>query len=135
MVTADSTRAIKKDLKKLFPNLKFSVTKNDYSCVHITLLEGDIDFKKFETDRGQTYYESRSNYFSVNEFHIDAHWHGEAKKLFKTILNTIYKHIGRHYNSNAGDMGADYPSWNYHIYLYVGRWNKPYNSGAQNGKK
>lgn len=125
-VNAESVKAIRQELKVLFPNLKMSVRMKDYCCVYVDILEGNIEFKKHETDRGQTYYENRSDYFSVNEFYIDDHWKGEAKKLFKTILNTIYKHVGRHYDSNAGDWSADYAAWNYHIYLHVGQWDKPY---------
>lgn len=125
-VNAESTKAIRQELKVLFPNLKMSVRMKDYCCVYVDILEGNIEFKKHETDRGQTYYENRSDYFSVNEFYIDDHWKGEAKKLFKAILNTIYKYVGRHYDSNAGDWGADYAGWNYHIYLHIGQWNKPY---------
>lgn len=125
-VNKESMKAIRTELKVLFPNLKMSVRMRDYCCVYVDILEGNIEFKKHETDRGKTYYENRSDYFSVNEFYIDDHWKGEAKKLFKSILNTIYKHVGRHYNANAGDMGADYPAWNYHIYLHVGQWDKPY---------
>lgn len=89
-VNAESTKAIRQELKVLFLSLKMSVRMKDYCCVYVDILEGNIEFKKHETDRGQTYYANRSDYFSVNEFYIDDHWKGEAKKLFKTILNTIY---------------------------------------------
>lgn len=125
-VNAQSTKAIRQELKVLFPNLKISVRMRDYCCVYVDLLEGNIDFKGLRTDRGADYYELSREYFSVNEFYVDDYWKGDAKKLFKTILNTIYKHVGRHYDRNAGDMGADYAGWNYHIYLHVGQWNKPY---------
>lgn len=125
-VTAEATRAIKKELKVLYPELKFSVSMRDYSVVNVVLKEGAIDFKSCRTFRGENYYEMKKDYFSVNEFFIEDHWKGEAKKLFNTILKTIYKHVGRHYDRNAGDMGADYAGWNYHIFLSVGSWCSPY---------
>ncbi|KHG32986.1 LPD29 domain-containing protein [Sulfurospirillum sp. MES] len=126
-VNKETMKSIRAELKALFPTLKFSVRMRDYSCVCVDLLEGDIDVTKHLTDRGLNVYgESRSDYISINEFYIDEHFKGQAKKLFNGILNTIYKHVGRHYDRNAGDMGADYAGWNYHIYLHVGQWNKPY---------
>lgn len=126
-VNAEATRAIKKELKVLYPSIKFSVSMRDYSVVSIVLKESDIDFKQYRTERGNRYYEDDTRgYFSVNEFHIDEHYRGTAKKLFRDVMNTIYKHCGRHYDRNAGDMSADYAGWNYHIRFSVGSWCEPY---------
>ncbi|AHJ11310.1 LPD29 domain-containing protein [Sulfurospirillum multivorans] len=126
-VTAEATRAIKKELKVLYPELKFSVSMRDYSVVNVILKEGDIDFKQYKTKEGEIYYtDDKRDYFNVNDCHIDSHWKGLARKIFKDILQIIYKHCGRHYDRNAGDMGADYAGWNYFIRVSVGSWCEPY---------
>lgn len=126
-VNAESMKAIRKELKELYPNLKFSVRKRDYCCVHVDVLEGNINFFQYVTERGKRYYTNETKgYFSVNEFYINDHFEGESLDLFKKILETIYKHVGRHYNSNADLQGADYPAWNYHIFMSVGQYDSPY---------
>ena len=126
-VNKETMKAIRQELKVLFPTIKFSVRMRDYTCVCVDLLEGDIDVTKHLTDQGlRAYGEDRRDYLSINEFWIDEHFESKAKKLFNGILKTIYKHVGGHYNANANDMSADYPAWNYHIYLHVGQWDKPY---------
>ena len=35
---------IRVELKKLFPQFKFSVTRQNYSSVNIKIMKGDIDF-------------------------------------------------------------------------------------------
>lgn len=126
-VTAEATRAIKKELKALYPSLKFSVSMRDYSVVNVILKEGDIDFKEYKTKEGEKYYEDDTrDYFNVNDFHIDSHWNGLARKLFKDILQIIYKYCGTNYDRNAGDLSADYPNWNYFIKASVGSWGEPY---------
>lgn len=126
-VNAESMKAIRKELKELYPNLKFSVRKVDFCCVHVDVLEGNINFFQYVTERGKSYYTNETRgYINVNEFYINDHFEGEALDLFKTILETIYKHVGRHYDSNAGDLEADYAAWNYHIYIRVGQYDSPY---------
>ena len=126
-VNANSMKAIRKELKEFYPNLKFSVRKVDFCCVHVDMLEGNINFLQHLTERGKRCYtDDTRGYFSVNEFYINDHFEGEALDLFKKIVETIYKHVGRHYNSNADLHAADYPAWNYHICIAVGQYDKPY---------
>ena len=43
-INKEDVKAIRNELKKQYPNIKFSVRKDHSSSVQITLVSGDIDF-------------------------------------------------------------------------------------------
>lgn len=124
---------IRAELKKLFPTFKFSVTRQNYSEVNVKILKGDINFfddamrpdgiDHFGDSRKLTDYAKVNRYTSVNEFHIEGNWEGEAQKMLLKVKEIICK---GNYNRNAGDMGADYPDWNFFTRISIGSYDKPY---------
>ena len=43
-INKEDVKAIRNELKKQYPNIKFSVRKDPVPSVQITLVSGDIDF-------------------------------------------------------------------------------------------
>lgn len=124
---------IRAELKKLFPTFKFSVTRQDHSSVVIKILKGDIDFfddamrPDGTNNHGETYklsdYRKEQGHTSVNHFWIEDHWCGEAQEMLLKIKEIACK---GNVDRNAGDMGADYPAWNFFVEISIGAYNRPY---------
>lgn len=96
----------RKDLKKAFPETKFSVTSK-YNRISVAIMESDIDF-------GVTYEQ-------VNEFHIEEHYEGEQKQMLSLIRDLIDR---ENYTVVVdGDYGA-VPS--YYLQMSIGKWDKPF---------
>lgn len=124
---------IRAELKKLFPKFKFSVTRQNYSEVNVKILAGTIDFfdDAMRPDGLDMYgdtkklgdYAKSHRYTSINEFHIEGNWEGEAREMLLKVKEIVCK---GNYDRNAGDMGADYPDWNFFTRISVGSWDRPY---------
>ena len=63
--------------------------------------------------------------YSINHFHIKEHYSGLPilKNVFLKIHDIILN-IKPHHNPKDGDMGADYPAWNYHMNIAGGKMDK-----------
>lgn len=108
-ISTESVKEIRNELKSTFPKFKFSVRRDNYSSVIVTVLSGSIDFGG--TDIG------------VNHYWIEDHWGHNPKALeFLTKLNSI---LGREQRELVYD--GDYGSVpNYYYSISIGRWDKPY---------
>lgn len=111
-IASEKVAEIRNEIKKQFPDFKFSITHQHYSTVVVSLMAGPIEFA--ETHR------------QLNPFHIEAHWKDEPDKMtmFLSIVDIIKK-IGNHNPCivEDGDYGR-VPSFYYDI--NIGRWDKPY---------
>lgn len=124
---------IRAELKKLFPTFKFSVTRQNYSSINIKIIRGDIDFfnddmradgtTHFGESRKLSDYTKANGHTSVNEYYIKENWVGEAQKMLSQIRDIACE---GNFNRNAGDMGADYPDWNFFVHISIGSYDKPY---------
>lgn len=106
MNTKQFAKETRLDLKKAFPNFKFSVT-SDYNSISVSIMSGDLDF-------GTTYE-------SVNHFYISDNYKGEAKQMLQVINDLVQRH--NYVTSEDSDYGS-IP--NYYFNLTIGKWDKPY---------
>jgi hypothetical protein len=114
-ISKEDVKTIRQAVKKLFPKpYKFSITREHYSSVCISLMEGPEDIEE--------------TYQQLNEYYPDR-YDGFISDMIKKIKDICYK-TKDHFDRNAGDMGADYPGWNYHINIHIGKWDKPYKKVA-----
>ena len=109
-LSKEQVKEIRENIKKAFPNFKFSINRHHYSGVNIHLMKGSINFGK--------------EYQQVNQYYIKKHYTEEQA----AILNKIYDVANQFdsYDRNAGDMGADYGDMTYFINICIGKWDKPY---------
>ena len=106
-ISADEVKEIRKEIKKTFPEFKFSITKKHSSSVCITLLKGPVDFGTEQAD--------------VNHFYVDEYWDGRPQEILSKIVD-IAK---RKQKETVYDM--DYGSVpNYYVNISIGKWNRPY---------
>lgn len=117
-ITKSEVKAIREELKKQFPNLRFSVTGANSHSVNVSLIKGDVDFSDV-TDKG---------HFQVNHHHLFNY--GEHQGLFEHILRVIKVAPGIAEGGQTwfddSDSMTDYFHTAFYIWMSVGRWNKPY---------
>lgn len=116
-ISTEEVKEIRNNIKKQFPakdGWKFSIKKRHHSTVCVAIVKAPHNFDL----KGKSYRD-------VNHFHIDNSWNEADAKILNQLLEII-QGIKSHHDSNAGDMGADYPAWNYHIDLSVGDWDKEF---------
>jgi hypothetical protein len=81
-INAKDVQAIRQELKVAFPAMKFSVRKQHYSQVAVTLLQGDIAFN----DLYRTDAYGKDNYVQINQFHTNIkHFVITSLKLLKRL--------------------------------------------------
>lgn len=126
-INAKDVQAIRQELKVAFPAMKFSVRKQHYSQVAVTLLQGDIAFN----DLYRTDAYGKDNYVQINQFHTNMY--GEHKAFCDNVLDIIKTapargegfHKGRGWFDES-DSQSDYFHTAFYISFNIGAWDKPY---------
>jgi len=112
-VSKEKTKQVREDLKKLFPQYRFSVRREHYSSLYVAILSGPI----------QLLTDENNSYEDVNEYYIDNHYQDrpEVRDFLKEVLKVI--NIG---NWDRSDIMTDYFDVGFYIHLSIGKWDKPY---------
>lgn len=123
MSSAEISAEIKEKLKKEFPTLTFSVTKEDYSggrSITIAWMKG---FDPFSNDNFRD-----EGYLQINRFYIndDSRINEQAKK----VLNRVVE-IANARNWDNSDPMTDYFDVNYYLHIRIGKWDKKYEITTQ----
>lgn len=118
-ISTEEVAAIRANFKNEFPKSegwKFSIRNDNHSGVDVALIAGTIKWPEHD-----------SFTFQINHYHYktDDRMNDEQKAVVCRMMNCITE-IKESVDYNAGDMGADYPNYNFYIDLQVGRWDKPY---------
>lgn len=112
MSTTDYAKAIRNDLKAEFPELGFSVRKNDN---HISISLMSAPKNPLVDNKGQ--------HVDVNQYYIadSQHLNTYGKNLFKSVKGIV----GR-YHWDESRIEIDYFSCAFYYSLEVGQWDKPF---------
>jgi len=129
-ITADEVRVIRNNLKKAFPEIKFSVRKEHHSSVHVVILESPYDFEL----NGNTYRAVNHYHYKTegNQQDYQGNWikpHTHIDKLEK-ILDIISE---KHWDKS--DAMVDYFNCAFYYNLSIGKWDKPYKVVSPKVKK
>lgn len=105
---------VRKWLKESYPRYKFSVRRNGYSSIHVSLMQAD--FEAFTKDSGFIYKD-------VSRFSIDADKNltDRAKEVMKNVCDFVMS-----YNYDDSDPMTDYFDTNFYLTLTIGKYSKPY---------
>jgi hypothetical protein len=106
-ITRETSAKIRKALKAHYPEIKFSVTIDNNSSLHVTVLESP--------------YFAEGARASVNQYWIAEHYHGEQRAVLRGILQII-KEEGEWYNNS--DIMTDYFDTAFYIEMSIGRYNR-----------
>ena len=86
-ISTNEIKEIRKSLKEKFgKNIKFSVTRDHYTGVRISLMEGVIDFFDGSMDMTDKYsgrVQKFDGYAQINHYHT--HFYGKHEQLFNDI--------------------------------------------------
>lgn len=114
-LSTEHAKRIRDNVKKAFPEFKFSIRKEHHSSIVVSILSGPIELitKDIYTNR----------YEQVNHYYIKEHYKDFPE--IKDMLLKLYKIINEgNYTENVdGDYGA-IPS--FYVNIEIGKWNKPY---------
>lgn len=106
-ISSEDVKEIRNDIKKTFPEYKFSITRNGCSTVSICILSGPIDFG--------------TDYEQVNHYHISNHYEGKVKSFLQLLADFVLKN--NYVVVEDGDYGS-IPK--YYLDLSIGKWDKKY---------
>ena len=115
-ISTQKVAEIRSNLKKEFPEIKFSVVRRNHSAVDVTILKSPYDFRPDSLkDR---------EYLSVNSY-----WFKDHGYKHPDILNRIIE-IANEGNHNNSDVMTDYFDVGWYFDLNLGQWNKPFQVAA-----
>jgi len=118
-INAQEVKAIRNELKRVFPTFKFAVRKSSGGhSVCVSVLKGERCFADI-TENG---------YAQINPYHL--HFYPKHEELFEKILKIIKTAPamisgGRGWYDNSNSQ-IDYFDTAYYFDINVGDWNKPY---------
>ena len=117
---------VKEILKKY--KVKGSLAVRNHSTLVLNIKQGPIDFignfNKTVSDRpgGFRNGSPAEKSLQVNPYWYHEHFSGKAKSFLSEVLAVM--NSGNHDNS---DIQSDYFDVGWHVYVNIGRYNKPYN--------
>jgi len=116
-ITTSEVKQIRDKLKKEFPNIKFSVTREHGMSISVSIIKSNIDFTDEVLTDGMTH-------SSINQYRVEQ-FYPKHKDLFNKILNIIKNGSDRKWY-NDSDAMTDYFDTAFYFDLNVGKWDKPY---------
>lgn len=130
-IRKEEVKIIRDDLKKAFPEIKFSVKKNAYSStVYVTIKESPYDFEL-----------NGKEYRDVNQYHFDTDMDGHdwdenivKAHTHRPLLRKIFAIISKEHWDKS-DMSTDYFNCAFYYYLSIGEYTKPYKKVAKKAAK
>ena len=114
-INKDQVKQIREALKKEFPEIKFSVRKENHSSVYVSILKSPYDFSDLPHYRPDYY-------TSVNHFHVPDCVH---RRMLEKIIMIVKTGSDRKWFDKSDSM-TDYFHVAFYIHLYVGHWEKGY---------
>lgn len=103
-ISKEQVKEIRENLKKEFPNIKFSVTRNNYSKIEVAIIKSNLDFG--------------TNFLDINHYYLEKYPHADILKRIKEIANEG--------NFDKSDIQSDYFHVGWYFSLLVGKWDKDY---------
>jgi len=119
-ISTEQVKAVRVALKKEFPNVKFSVTRENCTNLHICIMEHNIEFTAIDRYNGQKYDATNLNHYYIEETFA----HNESAKEF---LSKVLDVISSVHPEEIITEDADYGSIpNYYLNMRIGKWDRPY---------
>jgi len=111
-ITSQEVAQKRAEIKKRFPQYKFSIVRQHYSTLSVTILSGPMELLQ----DGETYQQ-------VNHFYIESNYSDrpEVRDLLLEILSIMKRGIGPSYFDSDYGFIPDY-----YTHISIGQWDKPY---------
>ncbi len=114
-INTNHVKQIRESLKKEFPEIKFSVRRENYSSVHVGILKSPYDFSYINRFNS-------SGHTQLNRYHLPE---GKHKKMFEKILNIIMFGSDNKWFDRS-ESQFDYFETSFYIHLGIGDYGKGY---------
>ena len=121
-ISKEAVAAIRAELKKEFPNLKFSVVRDNHSAVDVKIMSGDVDFSAITGDTGRASLNPYTGYREDNLITEADEKYAPFAKMFNKIIKIMK---GQNWFDKS-DVMTDYFHTAYYLSLGIGKWDKPY---------
>ncbi len=128
-VSTDTTRRVRGELKRAFPNMKFSVSKKD-GTLRVAIMQGDLDFRDLWEDvpYDKQYWRRWNDpkphfdgYVDINTYHTDS-YNPKYTSVFNEIVDIMK---GDEWFDNS-DAQIDYFHTAYYLSLTIGKRDRDY---------
>lgn len=110
-MSKEHAATIRNNLKKNFPNFKFSVTIHHHSSINVSLMKSPLDFSKDIEDSGH-------EYIQLNQYYFERYSHSDTLEQIYQIINEG--------NYNKSDIQTDYFDVGFYVHFNIGQYDKPY---------
>lgn len=124
-ISKEKAAAIRAEIKKRFPEWKFSIRVDNHSQLCVNIMAGPANFNEILGDRGYAqlnpylkYEEDVAHCYSDDQFKFEPY-----AAFFNEIIS-IMKRGGDWYDNS--DAMTDYFDTAYYLSLGIGNWDKPY---------
>lgn len=104
-ITTEQVAEFRAELKKEFPDIKFSVTREHYCKINVAIMQAHFRF-------------TENDYHQVNEYRIKEYQYSDILSRIKEICNRG--------NYNNSDSQSDYFDVGWYFSLSIGKWDKPF---------
>lgn len=104
-LSKEATKEIRDNLKKAFPDFKFSVQNDRYNAIRVAIMEAPV---RFHAD----------DYAQINHYHPHFYQNEDILRKIITIVNEK--------NFDNSDIMTDYFSVGYYVSISQGKWDKPF---------
>ena len=139
-IETTDVKAIREALKAEFgKDFKFSVTREHYSSVRISIMSGVENFydgSMNTTDKYNGRVHEFDGYEQINHYHT--HFYGKHEALFTKISEIAHTAPGLAGGKKyfcEDDAMTDYFSRAYYVSINVGKWDKPYEINLEGQRK
>lgn len=116
-ITSNSVKEIRNNIKNLYPaknGWKFSITRENYSCVKCEILAAPIELRIDTTKENE----------GVNNFWLESRYEGKNETATE-ILKNINEILNLN-NFDNSDAMTDYFHVGHYVTISIGAWNKPF---------
>lgn len=105
---------IREWLKETYPRYRFSVRRDGYSSIHVTLMSAD--FEAFTKESGLIHH-------SLNHYRVEKEkgLTDRAREVMTNVRDFVLS-----YNYDDSDPMTDYFCTNFYLTLGIGKWSNPY---------
>lgn len=119
-ISSEQVKQVRQEIKKSFPGVKFSVTKEHCTSLHVCIMESNIDFTTTDKYSNEAIQETQINHFYIKENFPN---NKPACDFLLKLVGVIHKAHPEKIISVDSDYGS-IP--NYYLNIRVGKWDKPY---------
>ena len=117
-INKEHVKQIRESLKKAFPEIKFSVRKENHSSVYVSILKSPYDFSDFP-------FFDPNSFNDINIYHMNMYKDCKNFEVLERVLEII-KNGSKNKWVNKSESQSDYFYESFYIDLGIGNHDKGY---------